>query len=331
MTVAPEPRSRMPFTVWIFAVAVPVVFGFAGVVLQLLWLPELPDPVAIHWGAADQPDGYGPAWSTVLISAILLLGLPAMFAGMLATSRGPAPTPTHKFLAATSSFMGVMLTTTLTGSIGMQRGLTDATEAGGITGIMLLGVGGGAVLAVVAWFAMPRGVTLDPHATSVQPLDLAPEERSAWITSVRIGGVAVVAISAAVISALTGTVIAIALGGEAFWPVVALPVVLLVASATSIAWRVRVDAQGLSVRAMPFGWPSVVIPVADIARVDTVQVEPLSEFGGYGWRWAPGRSFGVIARRGEAIEVERVDGRRFTVTVADAARGASLLAAYAQR
>ena len=37
----------------------------------------------------------------------------------------------------------------------------------------------------------------------------------------------------------------------------------------------------------------------------------------------------MISHGGEAIEVTRRDGRRFTVTVDDAATGAALLAAYA--
>ena len=68
---------------------------------------------------------------------------------------------------------------------------------------------------------------------------------------------------------------------------------------------------------------------ADIESVKMVQVEPLAEFGGWGWRWTPEGGLGVVARAGEGILVVLRDGRRFTVTVDDAETGAALLAAYA--
>lgn len=331
MTTPTRPRSRMPLAAWIFAVAVPIVVGLAGIALQLVWLPVVPDPLAIHWNGADEPDGFAPPVGIVVLSALMAVGLPTLFGVVLATSRGPAPTATHKLLVATSALVSTLVTVALTASVGIQRGLDDARDAGGITGWLLAGLAAGVVLAAIAWFALPRAVAADPHATTVQPLELAPGERGAWITSTRptIGIVAV--ILGAVVVVVAASVLAIAVAGATAWPVAIAPIALLVAAATSLAWRVRVDGAGLTVRSMPFGWPAVVIPVSDIARVETVAVEPLSEFGGYGWRWAPGRSFGVIARRGEAIEVERHDGRRFTVTVDDAARGAALLAAYASR
>jgi hypothetical protein len=60
-------------------------------------------------------------------------------------------------------------------------------------------------------------------------------------------------------------------------------------------------------------------------------VVPLGEFGGFGLRWGPGRRLGIITRGGEALEVQRRDGRTVVVTVDDAATAAGLLMAFAAR
>jgi hypothetical protein len=55
-------------------------------------------------------------------------------------------------------------------------------------------------------------------------------------------------------------------------------------------------------------------------------VNPLAEFGGWGWRWGADGRVGVVLRAGEGIQVTRTNGKRFVVTVDDAQTGASVLA-----
>ncbi|MNY73206.1 hypothetical protein D3C86_2119390 [compost metagenome] len=57
----------------------------------------------------------------------------------------------------------------------------------------------------------------------------------------------------------------------------------------------------------------------------------MGEFGGWGLRLSTDRRFGVVLRSGEAIEVLRRSGKRFVVTVEDAATGAALLEALVER
>jgi hypothetical protein len=146
---------------------------------------------------------------------------------------------------------------------------------------------------------------------------------------VRVSDGALAAILLAVGLATVGTVAATVVSDGLVWPLLLLPVLLFALCALGIAWRVRVDANGIVVRSLPLGRPRTRIPAREIASVKAVRVEPLAEFGGWGWRWSPVGGFGVIARGGDAIQVERRDGRRFTVTVDDAETGAALLAAYA--
>lgn len=333
MTAAPTPRpprARLPLSMWVVAVAVPLVVGATAVALQLAWLSQLPNPIAVHWGTSG-PDGYGAAWTAPVLSAALSLGLTAMFAAFLATARQPAPTASHKFLAVLSSVTAVFLGGTITASLALQRGLSDARDAPGIEAPMGVALAAALLLGILFWFALPKGVSAyAPAAAPTPALSLTPGERGVWIATTRVPtGLAVAIIG------LFGITIALAVFLIAFsegraWALVFAPILIATAAAVAVSWRVRVDAGGLLVRSLPLGWPRVRIRPDEIERVQTPHVEPLSEFGGWGWRWAPARAFGVVTRSGPAIDVLRRDGRRFVVTVDDAETGAALLAAYAE-
>ena len=61
------PRTRLPLSIWAVGVIAPALVWVAAVVVQLAWLPELPDSVAIHWGA-DGPDGFAAPWTTIALT-----------------------------------------------------------------------------------------------------------------------------------------------------------------------------------------------------------------------------------------------------------------------
>src|SRR5690625_1286166 len=99
-----------------------------------------------------------------------------------------------------------------------------------------------------------------------------------------------------------------------------------------LSWRVRVDAAGLTA-VSTLGRPRQHVPAAEVERAEVVEVDPFGEFGGVGLRIAPDihGTVGVVLRKGEAILVHRSGGRRFAITVDDAAQGAALLNSYAER
>lgn len=328
--VSRPPRARLPLSMWVVAVALPLVVGAMAVALQLAWLPQLPDPIAMHWGSSG-PDGYGPAWSTPVLTAGLSLGLTALFAAFLATARQPAPTASHKFLAVLSTVTAVFIGSVVTASIAVQRGLSDARDAPAIDAPMGIALGAALLIGVLAWFALPKTVPASaPVAAPAEALPLASGERGVWIATTRVATRAVVAILTAIAVVSAATVFTITVTEGEAWPLAVAPLALVAAASIAVSWRVRVGPDGLLVRSLPFGWPRVRVRTAEIASVHALHIEPLSEFGGWGWRWAPARGFGVVARSGPAIEVQRHDGRRFVVTVDDAETGAALLAAYAQ-
>ena len=152
-------------------------------------------------------------------------------------------------------------------------------------------------------------------------------ERVAWVRTAAMSTGAVAAILLGVLVVVLAAIVAWVTGAATVLVTVLTVVaaVMLVLAATTIAFHVRVDDTGLRVASL-FGIPRFRVPLADVASAARVEVDPMGEFGGWGLRLAPhGRRFGVVLRRGEAIEVTRRSGRRFVVTVDDAHTGAALL------
>jgi len=303
----------------------PIVTTIATALVTLTWLPELPDPVATHWGAGA-PDGYGPAAFMIAMPAVMSIAF-AIFA--VASSWKVAGDGRllagQKLVVVTSLWLSVLLNVIMAGSLHIQRGLADATLAPDVSPWTFGGIALGTVLAAAAWFALPAVMRV-PLASKAEPLPIADTERVAWSRTITIAPVAwwVIGVGlTAVLAALTVTIIA-----DTAW-IFALGalVVLALFVAGTVAWRVTVDRRGLRVRSA-LGWPSILIPADDIASVRAVRVEVIREFGGWGYRWDGADRSGVVVRSGDAIEVERTNGKRFVVTVPDAATAASVLSAH---
>lgn len=92
--------------------------------------------------------------------------------------------------------------------------------------------------------------------------------------------------------------------------------------------RVTVDHWGLRVVPVLTGIPLRRIPLHDVARAEAVRALQPLEWGGWGYRWRPGRR-AVVLRGGPALGVTTTRGRRFAVTVPDADTGAALLRSLA--
>ena len=89
--------------------------------------------------------------------------------------------------------------------------------------------------------------------------------------------------------------------------------------------RVVADENGLTVRFGLLPWARRRIPLHRIAEAGHREVRAVRDFGGWGYRFRPGRT-GVILRSGDALIVElTTSGREFAVTVDDARTGAAVL------
>lgn len=303
----------------------PIVIAVVTALVSLTWLPELPDPVAMHWGSGG-PDGFGHAAIMIALPAGIILAF-AIFAVVTSwklTADGRLLAG-QRLLIVTSLWLSALLSVTMGGSLFIQRGLSDASQAGDVGPWMLGGLALGTALAAGAWFLLPP-VTRVPLATESAPLPVAPTERVAWSRTITIAPAAWWAIGVGLAAALAGVVVTAIMGTAWVLALIAFVVIALFVVGT-VAWRATADGRGLTVRSA-VGWPSFTVPVAEIVSVRAVHVDAVAEFGGWGFRWDGAGRSGVIVRSGDAIEVERTSGKRFVVTVPDAATAASVLSGH---
>ena len=123
----------------VFGIALPIAIAAIGAVIAISWLPELPDTVAIHWGK-DGADGYGSPWILILIPLVLtVLFTVATELPIRSSRRERGVTSNEKILVATRSFLSVLLTVGTVGSLAVQRGLTDPSDAPDISATMIVG------------------------------------------------------------------------------------------------------------------------------------------------------------------------------------------------
>lgn len=308
---------------WLVVAGVPLLTAVAGTLALLAIRPDLPDPVATHWGTSGA-DGFTAlrwAWLPVLLGPALGLVLGVLL--VLVAGREPAA---RRLGAGLGAGPAGFVTVLALGSLWIQRGLADARDAPGVGTVLVvalavgLGLGAGAAALVRAAVAVAAtGPVPGPR------LDLAPGERAVW-SAWTAAPPAVLALAAA---GLVPTLVLVAIGiAPAFLLLVSLLVgVVLVAT---LAARVWVDERGLTVRS-PLGRPAHRVPLAEIAAVAVVTVDPLGDFGGWGHRFGRRGRSGVVLRRGPAVEVTRADGRRFAVTVDGADEAAALLTTLVDR
>lgn len=316
---------------WIVAGAVPGLVVASAVALQLAVLPRLPDSVAVSWGQDGRPDVFAPLWVSPVVTGLLGSGAVALIVmaslpGLRRGDRGP----TYRFLGALSVAVAVFVCVLLTWIVVMQAGLAEASAAPGVGMPLLASFLCAPAAGAAAWLGLPRQTPVPTSTNTVEPLALAGSERAAWMRETSLAPVWAITIVGTVTLVWASTIAMWLLGGPDGLVVglAALGVGLLVLTATAIAFRVRVDHDGLTVTSV-LGLPRFRIPLADIRGVEAIEVNAVGDFGGWGLRWAPGR-FGVVTRTGEGIQVHRRSGRRFVVTVGDATTGAALLQAIAQ-
>ena len=311
------------------ALVVPLVLVAIGVTVQLIAMPYVPATIAVHWNAAGEPDRFAPAWTQPLATVLFGAGIPVLIAvtsvpGLRRGDRGV----TYRFMAAVAAGTAALVTVAFTWTFVMQAGAPSGAEAGPVWPAVLASIAAAAVVGTVAWFLQPAEEWARPAVPAASPLSIAPGERVVWLrtasmtrgAAIGIAGAVLAVVLAAFVGWLTGAPVGLV------WLLGVVGVLLLVLAATTVAFHVRVDDSGLSVDSV-LGLPRFRLRLADIASAAAVDVNPMGEFGGWGLRLSVDRRFGVVLRQGEAIEVTRANGRRFVVTVDDAATGAALLQA----
>lgn len=315
-----------------FGIVLPLIVGLVGVGLMLLWLPQMPETVAIHWGASGA-DGFGPAWSTpVILAGVIVLLVVLLAACALPGWRAGEWGSTQRFVGALGPAIVVFFTVGITWSFGAQRGLSDPADAPSILLPFAVGALAGAVVGIIAWFAQPAVTLSGGSGAGLSPADIAlgQGERAVWLRTTTMSTPGLAFIVGATLLMVGLSVVFVLSGSAMAWVLALLTVLLVVLTVTMCVFRVRVDTEGLRVTSL-LGIPRFRVPVADIASVSVIEVSPMSQFGGWGIRLSLDGRFGVVLHRGAAIEVTRHRGRTFVVTVDDAETGAGLLNALSQR
>lgn len=320
---ARDQRRRMRLVGLTTTICGLVILAVAAAV-ALAWRGDLPDPVATHWGAQGTPDGFMSLgaflWVGFGLGALLVLAFGAVTTlwGQSAASR--------RIGAGTTIWLALFLALLQIGTLHVQLGLADARGADDIGPALILATVGSLLPAVLVGVLLP-GDPPQPADAPVPPeasrVPLAASERAVWIghtgagPGIALGAAAIVVlVMLAVISGVWGLLI-----------VAALLVGVFVAM---FAFTVRIDETGLLVRSSA-GWPRTHVPLDEVLRASVVQVNPLREFGGWGWRVGRGGRVGIVLRAGEGLLVERTGGRSTVVTVAGAGTAAGLLNTLADR
>lgn len=325
-------RSRTAF-LWV-GLAAPLVLLVVAASIILAWMPELPDPMGIHWGD-DGVDGYASKWAYAPLvlgigsAVVVFTAVLAVFAHRLPQSgrqRTVGPwSSTARFIGAINLGLGAMIAFIAVSGAASQRGLADAADAPDIGVSTLIGFVLLAGMSVLGWFLQPASpVGQAERAVLAGTIPLAAAERAAWFGTATMARTGLIVLTAALVLLSVMTVFFFALDEGGSWLLLIVTVASVLLIGTMIVFRVRVSTDGLRVRSL-FGWPNTRIPLSRIEKVETVQLDPFREFGGWGWRLGLDGRRGVVLRTGEALQVTQTDGRVFVVTVDDASAAAATL------
>ncbi|MBM7366442.1 DUF1648 domain-containing protein [Gordonia hydrophobica] len=328
----PDPRpaensTRRTVAYLAVGLVVPAISVLASVTAQLIAWPRLPNRIAVHWNAAGEADRWGSAWVPLALTVVIGLALPLLIVvpnlrPLRSGGRGPSFRAVAAITAAAVAGPSYLLAATVVAQA--DGGTADVTAAIGIM------IAVAVVIGLLGWLAIPRD--LARASRPVQPLPTTRGERLAWVSTETVAPwVAVCTVVALIVAGLF--VVLAAVGGTStggIVPALIVTVVVVALIATTIAFHVRIDADGLRVRSL-LGVPRFHVPIDDIENVDVVDIRAIGDFGGYGIRLRSG-ALGIILRSGPAVEVtRRSNGRRVTVTVSDAGTAAATLATVSAR
>ncbi|KUF06177.1 DUF1648 domain-containing protein [Leucobacter sp. G161] len=305
-------------------------------VLQIAWMPRMPSPAAVHWGASGMPDGFGSPWQNLGIltlsnALILLLPLLERFQSRRAAAAQAKPTwaGNSRLMPAFVLGLTISLQTQALGSAWVQLDAADARETGSTFGFLIGGFVAGFVIGVFAFLVQPK-LQLNPETGEppAEPLPLGGAERAAWVGEITPSrSVAwVVGVTVVLLAALTVWMFTVdPVGGWVALGTLVFSAGLLV---TCLWFRVRIGPQGFAAKSI-VGWPVFRVPAEEVVSVVTADINPLGEFGGWGLRLSGNRT-GLVPRGGEGLVITRRDGRVLVVTMSDAETAATVLTAAAQ-
>lgn len=294
---------------------VAIVFVTTGWSLWLL--PEVPDPMAVHFDADFAADGYlSPALNIVFISGVsvlIILGFVVLaYAGMRHGAAGRLSAGSAGFTVTLLSVLQIVL-------FRQQSGLSSATEANLSWALLVLCFGvAAAVGGLLAWVATPVPSPKRQPASSAA--SVAKESTlTVWKGSetMHIG----LRVFLGAVAAMTVVFIFLIPN----WVTTLTAIVTVGAVLSTWGWRLRVDSQGFSYRSF-LGIPRGHIPHESIETVELIEVNA-GNWGGWGWRRNTSGT-GLVTHSGPGFRITRINGRVLEVSSTDAPTAVGVLKQY---
>ena len=314
-----ETQRWSPRTTALIALALITLIAVAPAIALWLNRDQFPDQIATHWGLNGQPDTWQSFSGALVSGALLSLVFPLLILGLGAALRQV------RELAAFAIGMAAFMSALSLGTTWWQG--RDSQPPIGLVVVAALAlwavVGALAAWVLLRWAAPNQRRQGAVGTPSTQSLHVSDSTRVAWTGPVRVGapGMWAGGIIVALLVALGVTIMVV----MEFWigmVVLASALVVLVAFATLLS-QVTIDHRGLAVRVL--GVPVISVPIADVTSVGTTTVDPLGDYGGWGYRVGlDGRSIGVVHGRGEALVAGR-RGKKDLVIAMDGAEQAGLV------
>ncbi|MEU1312724.1 hypothetical protein ABZ419_28055 [Streptomyces cinnamoneus] len=308
----------------ILVAVVPPVLAAAAVLATFLSVRDrLPDRMAVHIGAGGDADGFSGQGSFLATALGVLVGDGVLFGALAYWIR---TTPGVQRVLAVIGDAVAVLTGWLVVAVLLAN--TDVTDASSVTlpGTQAaLAFAATAACATVGWLICGKAEEAEAvsgPSAEAERLTLGDSESAGWT---RVAGSRVLPLTGALVAA-AGVIVGLTTGWLPALPllITGVPMALLTGA------RVTADRHGITVTPSLAPWPRLNVPLQRIAEAGHRTVDPLRDFGGWGYRARPGAS-GIVLRSGDAISARLTTGSEFVVTVDDAATAAALLNTLADR
>ena len=302
--------------------------------IAVLWAAladGLPARLATHWSGRS-PDGFTGAttFSAAMLAVtgtLFVLGCVTVLVPTTARSRA-------LWLAIIGSVAWVMAVTWLCCVVVTQNApAPERAYLGWWLALPIIAVVPGLAAGLIAPHrgAEPRQLTQPTQPTGptqpTEPLRVPDDVGVAWsgrCHSVLLFGVLLAPTLVILVILLTG-----ARHDRGLLVVGLVLVAALLLGASVCSFTVTADRRGLRVISTVLRIPLRRVPLGRIESVTAALIEP-GEWGGWGWRWMPGRT-AVVLRRGPGIVLGLSGRRQFAVTVDDAETGAAVLESLRRR